>query len=46
MNRLRFPALVLLLAAVLMPVLFFALPAKAYSATERRYLAEPPVVVF
>lgn len=44
MNRLRFPALVLLLAAVLMPVLFFALPAKAYSATERRYLAEPPVV--
>lgn len=44
MQRLRFPALALLAAAVLMPVLFFALPAREYSSTERRWLAKPPEV--
>ena len=44
MQRLRFPALALITASALMPVLFFTLPRKDYSATERRYLEEPPTV--
>lgn len=44
MQRLRFPALALITASALMPILFCALPRKDYSATERRYLEEPPAV--
>lgn len=44
MQRLRFPALALIATSALMPVLFFSLPRKDYSATERRYLEEPPAV--
>ncbi len=44
MQRLRFPALALLFTAVLMPALFFFLPSKDYSATERRYLAKTPEI--
>ncbi len=44
MPKLRFPALALLFAAALMPVLFFLLPARGYSPKERRYLAERPEV--